>query len=157
MAAIERHRAVATAESCTGGLLGHVLTEVAGSSAYYLGGIVSYADDVKLGALGVPQDLLATHGAVSEAVAAAMAEGARARIGADLAASVTGIAGPGGDTPGKPVGLTFVAVADAEGTTVVRHVWGGDRSENKRSRAAAALDLLLARLSRSPTGPDDGP
>ena len=105
MAAIERQRTVATAESCTGGLLGHVLTEVPGSSAYYLGGIVSYADDVKIGSLGVPADLLATHGAVSEPVAAAMAEGARARLGADLAASVTGIAGPGGDTPGKPVGL----------------------------------------------------
>jgi PncC family amidohydrolase len=155
--AIERRRTVATAESCTGGLLAHVLTEIAGSSAYFLGGIVSYADDVKVGALGVPADVLAMHGAVSEPVAAAMAEGARARLGADLAASVTGIAGPGGGTPGKPVGLTFVAVADADGTTVLRRVWGGDRSANKRSSAAAALALLFERLSRAPSGPGDAP
>jgi PncC family amidohydrolase len=152
-AAIERGLTVATAESCTGGLLGHVLTEVPGSSAYYVGGFVSYADEVKVGALGVPGDLLAAHGAVSEPVAAAMAEGARARLGADLATSVTGIAGPGGDTPGKPVGLTYVAVADADGTSVVRHVWAGDRSENKRASAAAALGLLLERLTRDAATP----
>ena len=83
--------------------------------------------------------------------------GARARLGADIAASVTGIAGPGGVTPGKPVGLTFVAVADADGTTVLRHVWGGDRSANKRSSAAAALALLLERLLRPRAGPGDEP
>jgi PncC family amidohydrolase len=155
--AIERGRSVATAESCTGGLVGHILTEVPGSSAYYLGGVVSYADDVKVGALGVQADVLAAHGAVSEPVAAAMAEGARVRLGADLAAAVTGIAGPAGDTPDKPLGLTFVAVADAGGVTVERHVWHGDRSANKRSSAAAALALLLARLSLAGSAPAGEP
>ena len=138
---------VATAESCTGGLVGHVLTEVPGSSGYYLGGVISYADDVKVEALGVDRGLIERHGAVSEPVAAAMAEGARSRLGADLAAAVTGIAGPADDTTGKPVGLTYVAVAGAGATVVRRHVWGGDRSANKRASAAAAFELLLERLA----------
>jgi nicotinamide-nucleotide amidase len=110
---------------------------------------------VKVGELGVPHDLLVAHGAVSEQVAAAMAEGVRGRLAVDVALAVTGIAGPGGDTADKPVGLTFIAVADARATTVDRYVWAGDRSENKRSSAAAALARLLERLSRpSPLGPD---
>jgi PncC family amidohydrolase len=108
---------------------------------------VSYADDVKAHALGIPRALIEYDGAVSERVAAAMAEGVREALGADLAAAVTGIAGPGGETPGKPVGLTFVAAADATGTTVQRHVWAADRSANKRSSAAAVLRLLLDRLT----------
>jgi PncC family amidohydrolase len=147
--AIERGVTVASAESCTGGLVAHVLTEVPGSSAYFLGGIVSYADAVKVAVLGVPRDLIAAHGAVSDAVAAAMADGARRRLGADLAAAVTGIAGPGGDTPGKPVGLTYIAVADATGTSVRRHAWPGDRAANKRASAGAALALLLERLAET--------
>jgi nicotinamide-nucleotide amidase len=137
---------VATVESCTGGLVGHLITEVPGSSAYYVGGFVTYSDALKRETVGVPHDVLAAHGAVSAQVAMAMATGGRARTEADLAVSVTGIAGPDGGTPAKPVGLTYIAVADAVGVSVRRHVWTGDRGENKRLSAAAALALLLERL-----------
>jgi PncC family amidohydrolase len=143
---VERGLTVSTAESCTGGLVAHVITEIAGSSAYFLGAFVTYADDVKRDQLGVPAELLAAHGAVSAQVARAMAEGARARLGSDLAVAITGIAGPGGGSAEKPVGLTYVAVADGDGADVRRHLWTGDRSANKRDSAAAALDLLLERL-----------
>lgn len=137
---------VATVESCTGGLVGHVITEVPGSSTYYVGGFVTYSDELKRETVGVPHDVLAAHGAVSAQVAMAMASGGRARTGADFAVAVTGIAGPDGGSPSKPVGLTYVAVADAIGVAVRRHLWTGDRSENKRRSAAAALDLLLDRI-----------
>jgi PncC family amidohydrolase len=143
---VERGLTVSTAESCTGGLVAHAITEIAGSSAYFLGAFVTYADDVKRDQLGVPAELLAAHGAVSAQVARAMAEGARARLGSDLAVAITGIAGPGGGSAEKPVGLTYVAVADGDGADVRRHLWTGDRSANKRDSAAAALDLLLERL-----------
>lgn len=142
---------VATVESCTGGLIGHLITEVPGSSAYYVGGFVTYSDAQKREAVGVGDEVLAAHGAVSAQVAMAMATGGRMRTGADLAVSVTGIAGPDGGTPQKPVGLTYVAVADADGTEVRRFIWGGDRSDNKRRSAAAALELLLERLERAAT------
>ena len=137
---------IATVESCTGGLVGHLITEVPGSSAWFIGGFLTYSDDLKLEILGVPHDVLAAHGAVSAQVAVAMATGGRIRTGADLAVSVTGIAGPDGGTPSKPVGLTYVAVADETGVAVRRHHWSGDRSDNKRRSAAAALDLLLERV-----------
>ena len=143
---LDRGLTVATAESCTGGLVAHAITEIAGSSSYYRGGFVTYADDVKRDQLGVGQELLAAHGAVSAQVARAMAEGARARLGADLAVAVTGIAGPGGGSAEKPVGLTYVGVADDAGVDVRRHQWTGDRTTNKRDSALAALDLLLERL-----------
>ena len=143
---VERGLTVATAESCTGGLVAHVITEIAGSSAYFLGGYVTYADDVKRDQLGVPAELLAAHGAVSAQVARAMAEGARTRLATTIAVSITGVAGPGGGSDEKPVGLTYVAVADAAGADVRRHLWSGDRSTNKRDSAAAALELLLERL-----------
>jgi PncC family amidohydrolase len=142
-------RRVATVESCTGGLIGHLITEVPGSSAWFVGGFVTYADELKREAVGVPHDVLAAHGAVSAQVAMAMAGGGRARTGADLAVSVTGIAGPDGGTASKPVGLTYVAVADAHGVAVKRHVWTGDRSENKRRSATAALELLIERVEAS--------
>lgn len=138
---------VATAESCTGGLIADAITDVAGSSGYYRGGVVAYADDIKVAALGVAPDLLSGHGAVSAQVARAMAIGARARFGADLAVAVTGIAGPGGGSEAKPVGLTYLAVADATGCEVVRRQWSGDRAANKLSTAEAALELLLSRVS----------
>jgi nicotinamide-nucleotide amidase len=137
---------VATVESCTGGLVGHLITEVPGSSAYFLGGFVTYSDGLKRAMVGVPDDVLAAHGAVSAQVALAMAAGGRERTGADVAVAVTGIAGPDGGTPAKPVGLTYVAVADRSGQIVRRHVWSGDRTDNKRRSAAAALELLLERL-----------
>ena len=143
---LDRGVTVATAESCTGGLVAHAITEIAGSSAYYRGGFVTYADDVKRDALGVPADVLAAHGAVSAQVARAMAEGARARLSTDLAVAITGIAGPGGGSAEKPVGLTYVAVADGAGVDVRRHQWTGDRSTNKRDSAVAALELVLERL-----------
>ncbi len=136
---------VAVAESCTGGRVGDALTDVAGSSAYVAGGVIAYADSAKEALLGVPRQVLEAHGAVSAQVASAMAAGARLRFGTDLAVAVTGIAGPGGGTPAKPAGLTYVAVADAAGATVRRFTWAGDREANKASSAQAALELLLER------------
>ena len=137
---------IATVESCTGGLVGHAITEIPGSSAYYVGGFVTYSDELKFLAVAVPHDVLTAHGAVSAQVAMAMATGGRQRTGADLAAAVTGIAGPDGGSPSKPVGLTYIAVADDIGVAVKRHIWDGDRSENKIASAAAALELLLERI-----------
>jgi PncC family amidohydrolase len=110
-----------------------------------VGGVVSYADDAKRDLLGVPPDVLAAHGAVSAQVARAMATGVRERLRASLGVSVTGIAGPDGGTPDKPVGLTYVAVADDVGVDVRRFVWSGDRAANKAASARAALELLLER------------
>jgi PncC family amidohydrolase len=137
---------VATAESCTGGLVAHLITEVPGSSAYLLGGVVAYANGVKEHELGVPADVLEAHGAVSAQVAIAMAEGARQRLGADLGVGVTGVAGPDGGTEAKPVGLVYVAVAGLGDPVVRRYLWPGDRAENKRDSARAALELLLERV-----------
>ncbi len=159
---------VATAESCTGGLVAHLLTEVAGASGYFRGGIVAYANEAKIRLCGVDPALIEAHGAVSAQVARAMAVGVRERLGADLGCAVTGIAGPEGGTPAKPVGLTYVAVADPRETTVRRVLWTGDRHENKRASAELALELLIERASalsgeggpRSEAGPDepgDGP
>ncbi len=142
--ALERGISVGTAESCTGGLIGHTLTAIAGSSAYYLGGVVSYSDALKVRLLDVPAGTIEHHGAVSAQVAVAMAEGARERLGCDFAVSVTGVAGPAGGTEAKPVGLTYVAAAGPRGHRVERHLWDGDRAANKEHSAAAALELLLA-------------
>jgi PncC family amidohydrolase len=148
---------VATVESCTGGLVGHLITEIPGSSAYYVGGFVTYSDELKFLAVGVPHDVLSAHGAVSAQVAMAMATGGRQRTGADLAAAVTGIAGPDGGSPSKPVGLTYVAVADDVGVAVKRHVWTGDRTANKIASARAALELLLERIDAAEAADADGP
>jgi PncC family amidohydrolase len=154
---IQRHcvaasMTLAVAESCTGGLIGHVLTDVAGSSDYFEGGIVSYSNAVKERQLGVPAATLERHGAVSAQAAVAMAEGARRALGTHVAVAVTGVAGPGGGTDAKPVGLTYVAVADAAGHDVRRHQWTGDRTANKLSSADAALRLVLARLGAASGG-----
>jgi PncC family amidohydrolase len=141
---------LAIAESCTGGLVSDALTDVPGSSGYFLGAIVSYSDEAKERQLGVSAEVIAAHGAVSAQVARAMAEGARTRFGADLTAAVTGIAGPDGGTEAKPVGLTYAAVADEQGVDVRRFVWTGDRAENKRLSAEAVLQLLVDRVG-SPT------
>jgi len=146
-----RRLTVAVAESCTGGLVGHILTEVPGSSGFFLGGIISYSDAAKVSLLGVPAEVIDAHGAVSAQVARAMAEGARERLGTDAGAAITGIAGPDGGTPAKPVGLTYVAVADRDGIEVKRLLWSGDRTANKRSSAEAALELLLERLETPTT------
>lgn len=138
---------IGTAESCTGGLVAHLITEVPGSSDYFSGGFVTYSNDLKTGFVDVPTDVLEAHGAVSAQVALAMAAGARRRLAVDLAVAITGVAGPDGGTAAKPVGLTYVAVADADGDDVRRHLWDSDRTGNKRLSAGAALDLVLSRLS----------
>ena len=132
---------LATAESCTGGLIGHRLTNVAGSSAYYPGGVVAYDNTVKVGLLSVAEPVLAAHGAVGEETARAMAEGVRARLGADLGLATTGIAGPGGGTPKKPVGLAYLALATDSGTQVRRVMFPWDRVGNKEAIAQAALTM----------------
>jgi PncC family amidohydrolase len=152
-ACLRRGLTLAVAESCTGGLVADAITDVPGSSGYFLGGIVSYADEAKEQHLGVPGEVIAAHGAVSAQVARAMAEGARMRFGSGIAASVTGIAGPDGGSDAKPVGLTYVAVADEQGSDVRRFVWAGDRGANKQSSAEALLQLLVDRVgSPAPTG-----
>lgn len=139
---------VATAESCTGGLIGEELTRHAGSSEYFLGGIVAYANEIKAKLLGISGALLEEHGAVSEAVCEAMAIGALERYGADLAVSTTGIAGPGGGTPEKPVGLVYIGLAarsedgEAHKVTVKRREFRGSRESVRKQTAVAALELL---------------
>ena len=141
-----RGRRVGTAESCTGGLIAHLITEIAGSSDYFAGALVTYANDIKTGIASVPEAVLEAHGAVSAQVAKAMAEGARDTLNVDVAVAVTGVAGPAGGTDAKPVGLTYVAVADDRGDDVRRFTWDSDRPGNKRLSAAAALELLVDRL-----------
>ncbi|MCK0440674.1 competence/damage-inducible protein A [Gordonia alkaliphila] len=139
---------IATAESCTGGLVAARLTDRPGSSSYVLGGIVSYANEVKSGVLGVPAALIGELGAVSEPVASAMAEGARARTGATVAVSTTGIAGPGGAVPGKPVGTVCFGLAiDGEPTRTVTRTFPGDRTMVRTLATTFALHLVLGALT----------
>jgi PncC family amidohydrolase len=135
---------VATAESCTGGLIGHALTQTAGSSDYYVGGVICYWDRAKEVELGVPAELIEMHGAVSPEVAAAMADGVRRRFNVELGVAVTGIAGPDGARPGKPVGLVYVAASRRGYPAIVdREVWPYDRDGNKRASARHALELAI--------------
>jgi PncC family amidohydrolase len=138
---------IGAAESCTGGLVMHRLTNIPGSSEYVVGGVVAYSNAVKQALLKVEAAALVTYGAVSEIVAAQMATGARTLLGVDVAVSLTGIAGPGGGTPEKPVGLVYIGVAGPDEEVVVeRHVWSGDREAIKAASAEAALALVLARI-----------
>ncbi|MGC2659169.1 MAG: competence/damage-inducible protein A [Bryobacteraceae bacterium] len=144
---LRQHRAtVATAESCTGGLLAGRLTELAGSSDFFLGGFVTYGDRQKEKLLGVPTDLLEKCGAVSEPVAAAMAEGARSRNGATYALSTTGFSGPSGGTEQNPVGTVYIGLAGPEPTKVTRLHYGSDRYRHRLLSTQAALDILRRRL-----------
>ncbi len=138
----EKGVTLATAESCTGGLIASELTSIAGSSDVYLGSVVSYANKVKEGLLGVSGESLATVGAVSEAVACQMAQGARESTGADYAVSVTGIAGPGGGTPEKPVGTVWIGLAGPEGVQAQHFVFDGDRSEVRAQTVEESLKAL---------------
>jgi nicotinamide-nucleotide amidase len=142
----ERGVTLATAESCTGGLIGARLTAVPGSSRYYRGGVVAYANEAKRDLLGVPEALLREHGAVSAPVARAMAEGARARLGADLALATTGISGPDGGTPEKPVGLVWIAFASKDGTDAEQMVFPFDRERHRVLTAQTALDWVRRAL-----------
>jgi nicotinamide-nucleotide amidase len=148
---LERLRAgrllLATAESCTGGLIAGALTAIAGSSDVVERGLVTYSNAAKGDLLGVPTPLLARHGAVSAQVARAMADGALARAPVDLAVAVTGIAGPGGATPGKPVGLVYLAVArKGRETLVERHQFPGDRTAVRVATVEAAFELIGRQL-----------
>ena len=140
---VGRRLTVATAESCTGGLIAETITSVPGSSAYFVGALVTYADEAKSAILGVPADTLAAHGAVSAQVARAMATGARERLDVSLAVSVTGIAGPDGGSEAKPVGLTYVGLAGPDGVEVHKLQLAGDRDANRRAATAAALEWLI--------------
>lgn len=142
----ERGQTLATAESCTGGMVGEMLTTISGASSYYLGGMITYSNQAKQTQLGVPDDLLTEHGAVSEPVAAAMAEGVRERFGSDWGIGITGIAGPTGGSGDKPVGLVFVALAGPGGTQVQRNVFPGDRAMVRRRAALTALNMLRLAL-----------
>lgn len=139
----ERGVTLATAESCTGGLVAARITAVPGASAVYWGGVVSYANEVKRGLLGVPQAVLERVGAVSAECAEAMAAGARERLNADVAVSVTGIAGPDGGTPLKPVGLVYFGLAAAHGVRSERRLFEGDREAVRQQASERALALLL--------------
>ncbi len=134
---------LATAESCTGGLVAHRITNVPGSSDYFLGGVVAYDNQVKMDLLGVPAGLLAQYGAVSEETVHAMAEGVRALLRADVAVSLSGVAGPAGGSAEKPVGTAWIGLAAPEGTWARLFCFSGDREQNKASAAAAALQFLL--------------
>ncbi|HYC31678.1 MAG TPA: competence/damage-inducible protein A [Gemmatimonadales bacterium] len=147
-AARARGMHLGTAESCTGGLLGGRLTDIPGSSAVYAGGVVCYSNELKVSLLGVPPDLIEAHGAVSEPVALAMAEGAVARLGVDLAVSVTGIAGPEGGSEEKPVGTVWLGLAGSGVSESRRSVFGGGRHEVRARAAQAALYLVLRRLRK---------
>jgi nicotinamide-nucleotide amidase len=140
---------LATAESCTGGMVAARLTDVSGSSASFVGGVVAYADEVKRAGLDVPRELLADYGAVSEEVAAAMAEGARRRLGSDVAVAVTGIAGPGGGTPEKPVGRVHLHAAGPDGSLVRTLDLPGEREQIRSRATVTALHLLRALLTGS--------
>jgi len=137
---------LATAESCTGGLIGHLITEIPGSSQYFLGGVIAYQNDVKHRILGVRQETLDTVGAVSAECAQEMAQGIRRLVQSDIGISVTGIAGPTGGTPEKPVGLTYIHLSAPNCEYGEMFVWKGSRSENKRASARAALRLVLRYL-----------
>ena len=144
----ETYQARRLAESCTGGLIASHITDVPGSSEYFLGSVVAYAYEAKEGVLHVPHELLLQHGAVSEPITRQLAKNARLTFGAEVAVGITGIMGPGGATVSKPLGLTYIALAADDADWCRRYVWGGNRLDNKRDSAHAALELLHEYLTR---------
>lgn len=139
---------LATAESCTGGLISHLITNVAGSSAYYLGGVTAYANETKVRLLGVNPETLELHGAVSEQTVLEMARGIRYTLAADIGLSVSGIAGPAGGTPEKPVGTVWIGLSAASEKIARHYLWSGSRSLIKEQAAQAGLQLLLEHLQK---------
>lgn len=137
-----KHRTMCCAESCTGGLIGAAMTDMAGSSEYFLGSAVTYSNEAKMKLLGVREQTLADHGAVSEETASEMALGAAALFGADYSVAVTGIAGPGGETPTKPVGLVYIAVSDGSRVVVTKNNFEGGRQQVRDSTVMEACGLL---------------
>lgn len=154
-----REWTLATAESCTGGLLGDLITDQPGSSEFFLGGVITYSNQAKCDLLGVGGDILQNWGAVSSPTALAMAHGVRKLFGSSIGVAITGIAGPGGGSPKKPVGLVFIAVVGGGEETVERHIFSGDRQGIKRQAADRTLALLQAAAKPfpdpRPVSPDD--
>ena len=146
-ALLKEHKLIiAVAESATGGAISNLLTNVSGSSDYFRGSVVSYDNEIKAGVLGVRNETLEKYGAVSSQIAVEMAEGVRKLMNTDIGLSDTGIAGPTGATPEKPVGLFYIGLSSRRGVQVEEHLFHGDRIENKRSAAKAALRLLRGYL-----------
>lgn len=145
----EKNLTIALAESCTGGLVGHLLTQVPGSSDYFIGGVIAYSDKAKEEILGVRDETLKQYGAVSVETAIEMAQGARKVFQTDYAVAVTGIAGPASDLSNKPVGLTWLAVCNDNDVWAESHNWEGNRSEIKQQSAEAALNLLLQAIGET--------
>lgn len=143
---IQRGKTLAVAESCTGGLLAQRITAVPGASAYFRGGVVAYSNEAKERLLGVPREILAQHGAVSAPCAQAMAEGARVLFQTDFSLATTGIAGPGGGTAAKPVGLVYIALASPSRVEVEQHRFRGSRDAVRGAASEAALALLFRKL-----------
>jgi nicotinamide-nucleotide amidase len=143
----DQRKSIAVAESCTGGLIAEKITDVPGSSEYFMGGVVAYSNTAKSSLLGVPEALIREHGAVSEPVVRAMAEGARERFGADLGVATTGISGPGGGSEEKPVGLVFIALSDDDETHAESFVFPLDRTRHRALTAQVALDWVRRRLT----------
>lgn len=139
----EKQLTVSTAESCTGGTLGAMLTHPAGASRYYMGSIVSYANEIKEALLGVSRDTLKAHGAVSPETCAEMAKGAKKVLGTSLTVAITGIAGPGGESPEKPQGLVYIATYDGENVTLTKNLFSGDRATVRLKTAEKALSMLI--------------
>jgi nicotinamide-nucleotide amidase len=148
----ERGQSLALAESCTGGYLSHLVTSVPGSSRYYIGGVVSYANAVKMEELGIPSDMLELNGAVSRPVVERMAEGVRDALKSNWAMATSGIAGPDGGTPEKPVGTVWIAIAGPDGITSSKGVFMGTRDLVIRRSSIAALNMLRKRLLAAANG-----
>ncbi len=145
----EKNMMIATAESCTGGLIGHTLTNISGSSSYFDRGIISYSNQAKMELLQVPKDLLEKYGAVSAEVAYAMAEGVRRHSHVDIGIATTGIAGPTGGTKEKPVGLVYIGISTEKETSVKQFQFNGSRLENKKETCTEALYLLYDILKKT--------
>jgi PncC family amidohydrolase len=144
----KRGKRLAAAESCTGGLIGHLITNVAGSSAYYLGGVTAYANETKIRLLGVSPVTLEKYGAVSSETVIEMARGVRNTLGADIGISVSGIAGPGGGTADKPVGTVWIGLSSPQQEYSRHYLWSGDRLAVKEQSAQAALSMLVEHLQK---------
>ncbi len=142
----ERKLTLSAAESCTGGLMSSRITDIPGSSEYFRGGVVAYQNDVKERILGVPHEVIAKHGVISEETVTAMAAGCRRLFASDIAVAITGLAGPGGGTAEKPVGLVYIGLATNAGVVAHRYQWNGDRIQNKKKAVDTAITLILEAL-----------
>ena len=145
----KQHLTMATAESCTGGLLAHTLTNLSGSSEYFDRGVITYSNTAKKELLSIPEHLLAHYGAVSPQIAEAMANAIREQSSVDIGISTTGIAGPTGGTKDKPVGLVYIGISTKKETVVKRFLFSGDRLTNKESTCTAALELLVTAIHQT--------